>query len=105
MSGAKGQVLATMIEWISSLLPGMPRGPRIVNKIEDWEHRAPIGHYVQAIDVEAFLPLEDYRRRIDQFCTALKSVPPTQGLTEVLLPGEPERRGSSDVRARAARLR
>jgi ureidoglycolate dehydrogenase (NAD+) len=92
MSGAKGYGLATMVEWTASLLPGMPWGPQIVPKMEDWAHRAPIGHYVQAIDVEAFLPLEEYRLRVDQFSAALKHIPPAEGHTEVLLPGEPELR-------------
>jgi len=92
MSGAKGYGLATMVEWTASLLPGMPWGPRIVPKMEDWEHRAPIGHYVQAIDVEAFLPLDEYRLQVDQFCATLKRTPPAEGHTEVLLPGEPELR-------------
>jgi ureidoglycolate dehydrogenase (NAD+) len=99
MSGAKGYGLATMVEWTASLLPGMPWGPRIVRKMEDRDHPAPIGHYVQAIDVEAFMPLEEYRRSVDEFCAALKNVPPAQGFTEVLLPGEPERR-TAERRAR-----
>jgi len=92
MSGAKGYGLATMIEWTSSLLPGMPWGPRIVPKQLDWEHKAPIGHYVQAIDVEAFIALDDYRAQVDAFSAALKSVAPAEGFSEVLLPGEPQLR-------------
>jgi ureidoglycolate dehydrogenase (NAD+) len=100
MSGPKGYGLATMIEWMCSLMTGLPWGPHIVRKFEDWENRAPIGHYVQAIDVEAFMPIESYRERVDQFCAELKAVPPAPGFSEVMLPGEPELR-TAERRAQA----
>jgi LDH2 family malate/lactate/ureidoglycolate dehydrogenase len=44
------------------------------------------------MDVEAFGPIDEYRARVDDFCAALKAVPPVEGVDEVLLPGEPELR-------------
>jgi LDH2 family malate/lactate/ureidoglycolate dehydrogenase len=36
------------------------------------------------------LPLEEFKRRIDQMIREIKSTPPAEGFVEVLLPGEPE---------------
>lgn len=92
LGGAKGYGLATMVEWMTSLLGGTQWGPQIVRWTEDWEHQVNLSHYVQAIDVEAFDALEAYRRRVDDFCAALKAVASADGVAEVLLPGEPELR-------------
>ncbi|MCL5099203.1 MAG: Ldh family oxidoreductase, partial [Candidatus Omnitrophica bacterium] len=92
MSGPKGYGLATMIEWMCGVMAGMPWGPHIVRKFDDFDHRAPIGHYVQALDVSAFIPIDLYRQQVDQFCAELKAVPPAPGFSEVMLPGEPELR-------------
>ncbi len=90
MSGAKGYGLAMMIDWTSSLLAGTHWGPTVPRWSDGAEDPASIAHYVQALDVEAFVPLDQYRRRVDEFCAALKNVPPADGHREVLLPGEPE---------------
>lgn len=92
LGGAKGYGLATMAEWITSLLGGTQWGPQVVRWTEDWEHRVALSHYVQAVDVAAFDTLDAYRRRVDEFCAALKGVAPADGFAEVLLPGEPELR-------------
>ncbi len=90
VGGAKGYGLATMIEWTSSLLTGMQWGPTIPRWSDNLAEPASIAHYVQALDVEAFVPLDQYRQRVDEFCASLKSVPTAEGHLEVLLPGEPE---------------
>jgi LDH2 family malate/lactate/ureidoglycolate dehydrogenase len=99
MGGAKGYGFATMIEFTTSLLMGTQWGPTIVRWGEDFDHKVNISHYVQAMDVEAFVAIDDYRRRVDEFCAELKAIPPVEGVGEVLLPGEPELR---TARQRAA---
>jgi LDH2 family malate/lactate/ureidoglycolate dehydrogenase len=99
MGGAKGYGLATMTELTTSLLMGTQWGPNIVRWGEDFDHKVCLAHYVQAMDVEAFAPIDEYRRRVDEFCAALKAVSPVEGVDEVLLPGEPEQR---TARQRAA---
>jgi ureidoglycolate dehydrogenase (NAD+) len=91
-AGAKGYGLATMIEFTTSLLMGTQWGPTIVRWSDDFQHNVSIAHYVQALDVEAFVDIAEYRRRVDEFCAALKAVPPASAPGEVLLPGEPELR-------------
>ncbi|MBN1343654.1 MAG: Ldh family oxidoreductase [Phycisphaerae bacterium] len=98
MGGAKGYGIAVMIEATCALLTGMPYGPHIIRKFDDWQNVSAMGHYVQAIDVEAFLPLTDFRRRIDEMFKELKAIPPAPGYKEVMIPGEPE------LRTKAQRL-
>jgi len=104
LGGAKGYGLAATVEWMTSLLGGTQWGPQIVRWTEDWEHQVNLSHYVQAIDVEAFEALDAYRRRVGDFCAALKSVAPANGFDEVLLPGEPELRAARERTAEGCPL-
>lgn len=94
MSGAKGYGISVMIELTCSVLTGMAWGPHIVRKFDDWDNRAALGHYVQALDIEAYMPLDEFRRRSDQMLDELKSQAPAPMVKEILIPGEPERRRS-----------
>jgi LDH2 family malate/lactate/ureidoglycolate dehydrogenase len=90
MSGAKGYALGLMIEILSSRLTGMPYGAHIVRKFDDWENRAFMGHYVQAIDIEAFCSVKEFKKRMDELLSDLKDQPSAPGVEEILIPGEPE---------------
>jgi ureidoglycolate dehydrogenase (NAD+) len=90
MSGAKGFALGMMIEILSSRLTGMPYGAQIIRKFDDWENRAFMGHYIQAIDIEAFCPMEEFKKSMHELMSDLKRQPTATGVEEILIPGEPE---------------
>ena len=90
MSGAKGFALGMMIEILSSRLTGMPYGAQIIRKFDDWENRAFMGHYIQAIDIEAFCPVEEFKKSMQELISDLKRQPTAHGIEEILVPGEPE---------------
>ena len=90
MSGAKGYALGLMIEILSSRLTGMPYGAHIIRKFDDWEKRAFMGHYIQAIDIEAFCSIEEFKAGMDELIVDLKRQPTAAGVEEILIPGEPE---------------
>ena len=90
MSGAKGYAIGLMIEILSSRLTGMPYGAHIVRKFDDWENKAFMGHYVQAIDIGAFCAVDEFKKRMDELLADLKGQPTAPGIEEILIPGEPE---------------
>ena len=49
-----------------------------------------MGHYIQAIDIEAFCAAEEFKRGMDELIADLKSQPTAPGVKEILIPGEPE---------------
>jgi len=51
-----------------------------------------VSHTLTAIDIEWFMPLEEFRRRMDDFARMCKSRALRPGFTEILLPGEQEAR-------------
>jgi hypothetical protein len=101
MSGAKGYALGLMIEILSSRLTGMPYGAHIVRKFDDWENRAFMGHYVQAIDIEAFCSVKEFKKRMDELLADLKNQPAHQGAsTAGRLPNKRRRRQAASSTGR-----
>jgi LDH2 family malate/lactate/ureidoglycolate dehydrogenase len=85
--GHKGYALGVLV----TLLGGLTGNFSI-------EHGTMDGKFMLAIDVAAFTPLEDFQRGVRATLNEIKTIPPAQGVSEVLVPGEPEHR------ARAQRL-
>lgn len=48
------------------------------------------GLFMEAIDVESFMPLDEFRREIDGLIRAIKRSRAMPGFREILIPGEPE---------------
>ena len=89
--GYKASSLALMFETLSSvmasnalltpyLLGGDKPTPGIQNSV------------VAAIDVATFTDVATYKQEIDRLLQGIKSLPPAEGFTEVLVPGELENR-------------
>ena len=57
------------------------------------------GTFMQVIDVNAFISVEEYQQGVRAFLDGIKSTPPAQGFDEVLVPGDFE------ARSREARLK
>jgi LDH2 family malate/lactate/ureidoglycolate dehydrogenase len=53
---------------------------------------SPMGFFLWAVDSGAFTPAAEYGRRVDWMIEQVKAVPPAEGFSEVLVPGEPEQR-------------
>ena len=51
-----------------------------------------MGLFLWAVDTSAFGPANDYGSRVDWMIDQVKAVAPAEGFSEVLVPGEPERR-------------
>ena len=51
-----------------------------------------VSHTLTAIDIEWFMPLDEFRERMDDFSAMMKSRALRPGFTEILIPGEQEAR-------------
>jgi LDH2 family malate/lactate/ureidoglycolate dehydrogenase len=54
--------------------------------------RLDVSHTLTAIDIEWFMPLAEFRARMDEFAQMVKSRALRPGFSEILLPGEQEAR-------------
>jgi uncharacterized oxidoreductase len=87
----KGYVLSFMVETLSGLLTGLGFGI-------DPQGRHNDGTFLAVFDVNAFRPLEIFKRDIAAFVAYLKETPPATGFTEILYPGELEYRTAQQRR-------
>jgi LDH2 family malate/lactate/ureidoglycolate dehydrogenase len=52
--------------------------------------------FILAVDVSAFLPLDEFTATVDDTVDAIKSLPPADETREVLVPGERGRRSQAE---------
>lgn len=86
----KGYGLAVMVEILAGVLTGAGR----LNEVKSWlkTSNAPVytGHCFIAINIENFIPLEDFKERLDWVVKELKSSSLAEGSKGVFVPGEIE---------------
>jgi LDH2 family malate/lactate/ureidoglycolate dehydrogenase len=81
--GHKGYGLSVMIEILSGILTGLGFG-------HDPSGRHNDGCFMAVFNVEAFRPLQDFKREVAEFAGYLKSSQPADGFERVYYPGELE---------------
>jgi uncharacterized oxidoreductase len=81
----KGYGLSFMVETLSGILTGLGFGI-------DPQGRHNDGTFLAVFDIDAFRPLDEFKRDIADFVAYLKETPPAAGFEEVLYPGELEYR-------------
>lgn len=81
--GHKGYALSFMVETFSGLLTGLGFGIDLQGRHND-------GTFIALINVEAFRPLQTFKNDVADFVQYLKETPTSDGMGEVLYPGELE---------------
>lgn len=64
--GAKGYGLALMVEILSGIITGAGVSSGVASMFGDFTRSADIGHFLLALDISRFMPLETYFERLDQ---------------------------------------
>lgn len=84
----KGAGLAFMTDVLTGVIGGGGYG---LMPYAD-QARLDVSHTLTAIDIAWFMPVDEFRRRMDDFAHMVKSRAPRPGVEEVLIPGEQEAR-------------
>jgi LDH2 family malate/lactate/ureidoglycolate dehydrogenase len=93
--GPKGYALGYLVEVLSGVLTGAAITHGIGNMYSDFSRPQDVGHFMIAIDVSRFLPMDDFIARMDALAAEAHATAPAPGFDAVLVPGEPEERTSS----------
>lgn len=96
MGGAKGYALSMFIDILSGVLTGAGFGKYVHNMYENWEETQNVGHFFIGIDIKRFMPIEEFKNRIDQYFDEIKAEPKAPGVKEIYIPGEIEYRNVND---------
>lgn len=91
----KGYALGATVDILSAVLSGASYGPWVppfVSFIQPLENQPGegLGHFMGAMRVDAFRPVEDFKSHMDNWITTFKNSTPIEG-EKVLIPGDPER--------------
>ncbi|MDD9269378.1 Ldh family oxidoreductase [Paenibacillus sp. GCM10023248] len=92
VGGPKGYAISMFIDILSGVLTGAGYGQYVNNMYENWDEPQNVGHFFIAVDISRFLPLELFKQRVDLYIRQIKSEPKAPGVTEIMVPGDMERR-------------
>jgi len=90
--GPKGSALAIWMEIMGGVLTGAAFAGDMKSLYEDFSGPQRIGHVFMAIRPDLFMPMVDFKQRMDTMIERLKAAEPAEGFEEVLMPVEPEAR-------------
>lgn len=90
--GVKGSVLATLMDLMSGVFTGANFGGDVKSLYFDHSEPQNVGHLFFAIKPDLFMSLTDFGARMDEFYSRIKDLPRAAGVSEIMLPGEPEQR-------------
>ncbi len=88
MRGYKGYGLGLMVDIFSGVLAGSAFGTDV--DIKDGKHAAHTGHFFAAVQIEAFRPIAEFKKDMDELLGALKDSPKAVGQERIYIHGEKE---------------
>jgi LDH2 family malate/lactate/ureidoglycolate dehydrogenase len=94
--GPKGSALAIWMEIMGGVLTGAAFAGEMKSLYEDFSGPQRIGHVFLAIRPDLFMPMAEFKQRMDTMIERLKVSNPVDGCDEVLMPGEPEERREAE---------
>jgi LDH2 family malate/lactate/ureidoglycolate dehydrogenase len=89
--GAKGYGLSLVVDILAGALADTACGTD-VKAMTFLEETSNMGQFYAAINVDSFVPIAKFKARVDALINSIKNSSPSEGLEEVLLPGEIESR-------------
>ncbi len=88
----KGYGLSLMVEVLCSMLSGMPYGPHISKMFQDLEKKRHLGHFVGAMNISAFIEVDQFKERMAMMVDELRNEPRLDENEPVMVAGDPEKK-------------
>jgi LDH2 family malate/lactate/ureidoglycolate dehydrogenase len=89
IGGPKGYGLALMIDVLAGMLSGSSYGPKVKTFHQPLGPTG-IGAFTMAIDIERFMPLNQFRQLMESYVESIKQSKKAKGVFRIYLPGEIE---------------
>jgi LDH2 family malate/lactate/ureidoglycolate dehydrogenase len=84
----KGYGLSLMIGLLAGTLNGAAFGKEVIDFVKEPGKTANTGHAVVALSIEAFAPVEDFKRQVDVAVRTMRGAQRLPGIERIWLPGE-----------------
>ncbi|MEM7531187.1 MAG: Ldh family oxidoreductase [Chloroflexota bacterium] len=99
----KGYAISTMMDVLSGILSGSQFADAVVGPYEP-EGKSGVGHFVLALNIDAFRPLAEFEADIETLVAKIKGSPLAVGRDEITYPGELEARADERLRGDGVEL-
>ena len=98
----KGYCLGAMVDILSAVLSGANFGPFVPPMISylpllERKSGKGWGHFFGAMRVDAFMPVGEFKERMDQWIETMRGARPVKGQDRVLIPGDTERENEERI--------
>ncbi len=93
--GYKASGLAMMLAALSTVMAGNPI-PEAIPTGKGTARRWTQNSVVAAVNIAAFTDVERYKQEIDHMIEGINALPPAEGFSEVMTPGQPEERNEAE---------
>jgi LDH2 family malate/lactate/ureidoglycolate dehydrogenase len=103
IAGYKGYGLGIVVEILSAVLSGAGMGYQQTARFQAGEP-PDVGYWISAFDIEAFMPLDEFKARLAGLRGHVRSAPTVDGASPLILPGEPEWRHEVEAREHGLEL-
>jgi LDH2 family malate/lactate/ureidoglycolate dehydrogenase len=90
VGGYKGYGLALIGCILAGVLTGAAIGSEVTDLYQDFDRDQNVGHFMGALSIEKFMPVLEFKGRMDMLIRELKSSKLMKGQEKIYLPGEKE---------------
>ena len=102
--GAKGAGLAMLMDMMAGMYTGSNYAGDVSSLYYRFDEPQNLGHMIFIMRADMFMPMDEYKKRMDVYYKRLKALPRAAGFDEILMPGEPEDRKTEESRKNGIRL-
>jgi len=92
IGGPKGSGLSMLMDIFGGVLSGAAFGGDVGDQYKAYDRPQNVGHFFLAMKPDLFVPIAEYRARMDTLVERVRACPRAEGFDEILLPGELEAR-------------
>lgn len=90
--GPKGSAIALLADILSGVLSGAQFGNQVLSVFSNQQRECGTGHFLLAMKISSFMPIDDFKQRMDEELEAITKLKPAKGFAAVSYPGERENR-------------
>lgn len=88
--GMKGSAITLLSDILSGVLSGAEFGGRVLSVLTNQDRESGNGNFMLALKVDAFMPAQQFKARMDEELSRLRALRPAKGVKEVIYPGYKE---------------
>jgi LDH2 family malate/lactate/ureidoglycolate dehydrogenase len=87
-----------LMDIFGGVLSGAAYAGNVADQYKVFDRPQDVGHFFLAMKPDLFVPIAEYRSRMDTLIGRVRAVPKAEGFDEILIPGEPETRAEEKRR-------